>query len=525
MKPSLLLAIVLGFGLGWPRVGGAQTPTQPFRTELPFRSYSSDIQVQPLLADSSVVLLVANQPSGTFRDQFSFQKFDRSLKPLWTQPLDVPREHTLVEICAEATTVYALFQSDYTPERFWLAQLDGRTGITRIVEFDTGKARGMQATRTIYDVKALAGRLFVNLLVDNHLTVLLLDPATKKHQYLPAVREDLPLDYSFAVDSISQQATYVVSQSNGVKARLQVKQLAADGTLQSARFVQPESERNLITAQLSPDAGSQRLLAGTYSLRDSRYAQGLFTANLTDTASLNQIRESLKFYDFLNLKHFADYLKPHQAARLRARRDARRQNKQDLRLHYSFLLHDDLLPVSDGYVLTGEVYHLITRNSTYQNNAALSNYYYPVGYRPWTNTPRPDNSEYRTSHAVICGFDRTGALQWDNVFVLKEATSRHLGETVRLRPLPDGRRFVAAYLHENDLHYKIIDHTQDAPNDLLVPLQSTNQPDAHEKPGKPEEAALVPWYGSRFLAFGYQNVRARNEKDRDVFFLNAIVFD
>ncbi len=63
---------------------------------------------------------------------------------------------------AEATAVYALFKSRYAPERLMVAALDGRTGDVRLVKFDT------RVTRDVLDLKALAGNLFVTVLVEQH---------------------------------------------------------------------------------------------------------------------------------------------------------------------------------------------------------------------------------------------------------------------------------------------------------------------------------------------------------------------
>jgi len=35
---------------------------------------------------------------------------------------------------------------------------------------------------------------------------------------------------------------------------------------------------------------------------------------------------------------------------------------------------------------------------------------------------------------------------------------------------------------------------------------------------------LLPWFGSRFVATGYQRVRSERGPDREVFFLNSVVF-
>jgi hypothetical protein len=131
---------------------------------------------------------------------------------------------------------------------------------------------------------------------------------------------------------------------------------------------------------------------------------------------------------------------------------------------------------------------------------------------------------YHTTHAIVCGFDRRGNLLWDNNFVLKDVETFDLMETVRLRPLPDGQRLVMTYLNEEKIKYKIIDRAVASPNDLSVPLQVANS-EAKEKLSSTRQGGILPWYGSRFLAFGYQHVRTPRGSDRDVFFINVVSFD
>jgi hypothetical protein len=131
---------------------------------------------------------------------------------------------------------------------------------------------------------------------------------------------------------------------------------------------------------------------------------------------------------------------------------------------------------------------------------------------------------YRFTHALVCAFDRYGNLLWDNSFLLKDVETGELAETVRVRPMPDGRRLVLSYLHEDKLYYKIIDQATPAPNDLVTPIR-TAQESQHEKTLDTSHSELQAWYGSRFLAYGYQRVRSAGTTTRNVFFINSVAFD
>ncbi|MBO0359332.1 hypothetical protein J0X19_15320 [Hymenobacter sp. BT186] len=514
---------------GTPRLTLAQpltppTPVQGQRLELPLEMYNSDVQVLPMPQDSSLLLLVDKNPLGNRRLEYSIQKYDHRLQPRWTKALEVPREFEMRQLSNEGNCAYVLFQSESVEHRLWVAAINGDNGQVKTFSFDTKLAR------SIYDLKVIGGNLFVSVLVDNHLTILLLDLAANKFQFLPSVYEPLPTQLSFLADSAARRAEFVLSQTNGFKNRLQLKQLSAEGKLLRSEFVQAESERGLISAQISPatDSASGRLLAGTYTLRDARYSQGLFAADLSAGVTPTGSRRSLRFYDFANLKHFFDFMSPSRAARLRRRSEKMRASDKVLRLHYRTLIHD-LVPFQGGYVMVAEIYYPQYRQNNYGMWGGPFLPYSPYRYGNYNNNNWYGGSRqaegYRITHALVCGFDNRGNLLWDNTFVLKDVYSNSLTETVHLRPLPDGQRVAIAYLDQEKFNYKVIDHSAPSPNDLHVELQTSALPTVKEKATSTNQERLLTWYGSKFLAFGYQNIRTEKAPNREVFFVNVIGFE
>ena len=508
-------------------------PLQTARTELPLTGHDSEVHVQALPADSTVVLLVGREHGLSSQIDFNFQQYGADLHLRHETALKVAEEFEFVRMCAEDHTVYALFASRHTPGRLLVAAYNGPLNQTRTQQFDT------RLSREVVELKALDGRLFATVLLKDqlHVTALLLDVATGQMQYLPSVYENVPTQLTFVADAATRRAEYVLSQTNGRKSRLLLKQLTEKGQLVHSEYVQAESERSLITAQVTPPQDTTaRLLMGTYSLRDPSYAQGLFATDLGQPVA-GAAKSPLRFYDFLHLKHFFDYLKPGKQTRLRqrvARRLAR--SVSPMRWHYRLLLHE-LLPQPDGgYVLVAEVYtpHYRYNHSGYATTpgsqfGSFGNQYYSSGYG--YGSPGSPYGSYRsfdgfqTTHALVCGFDRKGNLIWDNIFVVENLRRSDLEEAVRLQPLPDGR-LVLAYLDENKLRYKVVNRGENAPNDLHV-LISTGIGPAEQGPERATDTDkydLLPWYGGRFLALGYQHVRASRGPDREVFFMNSVLF-
>ncbi|TGD79049.1 hypothetical protein [Hymenobacter wooponensis] len=522
---SALVLLLLSWLLGPARAQTpptAPTPKQPFRLELPLEAYNSDVHVQPLPEDSSLVLLVERDLPLSTKSEFFFQQYNHQLQPGRKQVVEVPREYEFSQICAEGSDVYALFTSS-VEGKLWVAAFDTRTGELGKGEFDT------KLTRHVHNMKALKGNLFVTVGLDQHVTILLLDLHTAQFKFLPSVYEPLPATLTFLADSVTKRAEFILSESNGFKSRLQVKQLSDQGQLLHSEFVQAESERGLISAQLSPGDSAARLLAGTYTLRDSRYSQGLFAADLTAGVTETGQRRSLRFYDFLNLKHFFDFMSPARVERMRQRSQKLRASSRQQRLRYRLLMHD-MIPFQGAYVLVSEVYYPRYQYGygTYYNTAAYMPMYNPLYgsnmYGRGYNRSNRNVDGYRFTHALVCAFDRYGNLLWDNSFLLKDVETGELAETIQVRPMPDGKRLVLSYLYEDKLRYKVIDQATSSSNDLEVLLR-TSEEDQHEKTLDTSHSELQAWYGSKFLAYGYQRVRTSGFNSRNVFFINSVAFE
>ena len=193
--------------------------------------------------------------------------------------------------------------------------------------------------------------------VDQHLTLLLLDLHTGQFQFLPSVYRAAadPLHVSGRF-GVTKRAELILSETNGFKSRLQLKQLDDDGRLLHSEI--RAGRQRAGPARCPAQLRRQRrpgLLAGTYTLRDSRYSQGLFAADLTAGVTATGQRRSLRFYDFLNLKHFFDFMKPARLARMRQRNERLRASDRQFRHRFQLLMHD-MLPTPEGYVLVSEVY-------------------------------------------------------------------------------------------------------------------------------------------------------------------------
>jgi hypothetical protein len=506
-------------------------PRQTARTELLLDPQTDDVQVQAMPSDTAVVLLVSRQAKMIGAPEYHFQHYRAGLALYREQKVEIADEYQVERLCAEPGVVYAVFSSRHVPGKLLVAAYNVRGGQVHTQEFVTKQSRELVA------VRAVDGRLLatVTLADQLHQTVLLMDVATGGFQFLPSLYESLSSELTSVTDAPAGRAEFVLSQTNGRRQRLMLKQLSSEhGQLLRSEMVQTESERTLITAQLSPlQDTSARLLAGTYGLRSPQYAQGLFATDLTaPPANPANPRPALRFYDFRRMRHFFDYLKPAKEARLRdrsARREARAASP--MRWHFHVLLHE-LLPQADGgYTLVAEVYYPNYRYNSYNGmSPGFANV--PMmrsgsyGYLPYSmyNTPGRAFMGFRTTHVLVCGFDRRGNLLWDNTYVLgNDLLHSELEEAVRTLTLPDGRIALAYLDTDNELHYKLIKQGEAAPNDYKVDLLTAAN-GVKEKVLETRQPEVQPLAGRQYVATGFQRIRSDKGPERQVFFLQTLEF-
>ncbi|RZK22531.1 MAG: hypothetical protein EOO56_08225 [Hymenobacter sp.] len=199
-----------------------------------------------------------------------------------------------------------------------------------------------------------------------------------------------------------------------------------------------------------------------------------------------------------------------------------------MRWHYHLLLHE-LLPQADGgYTLVAEVYYpryAYNSYGSYGMRGSLGTLNTPGSFAqaPYNATPGRTFLGLRTTHVIVCGFDRRGSLLWDNTYVVEaDLVHDELEEAVRTISLPDGR-LVMAYLLDNELHYKLISQGEEAPNDLKVNLVTAGS-GIKEKVLDTRQPDVQPLVGRQYVASGFQRIQSEHKPERQVFFLQMLKF-
>ena len=459
-------------------------PTQRARAEIGLSSDFHNLFVYPQ-PDSTVLVLKLERQFRRNAEPFAILKFNHDLNLAWQEPIELARGSQVLSGTTQQKICYLLFEGIKRDEYF-LVRIDSRTGEQAITRHLLPENMSFR----INNLQVLDGYLFLNGLEDGRLVVLHLDPDAQDMLKIPAIYDQSTALTEFLVDTTGQRVEFILAESNGLKGRLQIKRLAPDGRLFSLNFLQ-HHDFNYLSGRLSPGDSTTKLIAGIYSLRDLRYAQGFFAGPFLSNGT-----EQLKYYDFTTFSHYFDYLRPGRQEKLRRKVARFKVTRKFFQLRQRMLGHR-LYPFGNGYLLVGEMYF-----PKYENEGAHKGTF----------------DGYQFTEAVIAAIDKQGNLLWENSLPIQNRSSFELLETVTVGV--SGNRTILCYPEDEKIWYKEITGSETTPNDKYITIVPALP---SEKASSTYPDKIENWYRNNLLTYGVQNVRGPNGF-RTVFYLTKIAF-
>jgi len=480
MKRFLLLLFFLGTLL----FRAAGQPAQTARAEILLNNDFHNFRVWPQ-PDGTLVLLKIEKTFWRNSDPFTLITFNSNLEMVAQNPVPMPKNSRYLEGTVLQKTAYLLFEGQRRNE-YRLARINTSTNFQTVTNHFLPENQGFR----IGSLQALDGNLFISGFQNGHTVVFFIDPAQTEMLKIPAIYDQSSALSEFQADTISQRAEFILSESNGSKGRLQVKRLAPDGRLFSLSFLQ-DPQYNYLAGRLSPGDSSTKLLAGTYSYRDLRYAQGFFAGNYIPGNN-----EPLQYHDFTTFSHYFDYLRPARQEKLK-RKVARLKATDKLYQFRQRLLLHRLYPMASGFLLVGELYF-----PHYQNEG----------------TGRGAFDGYQFTQVLTAAVDKQGNLLWENSFPLQDIRTFTLQEMVTVGVW--GEKVILGYPEAEKLWYKEFGTAETTPNDSFI---SIIPPLPSDKVYTTYPEGLAYWYNQHFITYGVQHVRGL-KGSRTVFYLNKVSF-
>ena len=243
----------------------------------------------------------------------------------------------------------------------------------------------------------------------------------------------------------------------------------------------------LITISVSK-AGDKYFATGTYSRSKKDGAQGIYFTQLADWQFKN-----IKFYNFLDLKNFTDYMSDRRKARVERKKERAEKAGKEYSLKYLMASHHIMTDGTDYFYL-GEAY-FPTYTTTRMGNIVTTTF-----------------NGYAYTHAVLAKFNEQGNLLWDNCFkmepdrlpmyVKRFISGTMMGKDVKLI-FTDGKWLVSKLFKNSDGTI-----LQDRKTERLETA------DADETVKKVSSSNSLHWYDDNFIVYGTQVVKNKETGER-----------
>jgi hypothetical protein len=287
-----------------------------------------------------------------------------------------------------------------------------------------------------------------------------------------------------------------------------------------------DQNKTILSGLTSSLVRDELLIAGTYSLGNSKMASGFFSV-LADPFK----EQPIHYYDFAQLNHFLDYLTVKRADKIKAssRRFREKSKDPEFKANVSNVRLDER---GTGFYLLAEAYNTVTATNTgpYPYTGGYNGYYNPsmFGYSPFSS--RYYNSPYNIYNTAahsdismlstsVLAFNPDGKLDWDHSLKVDDERKPQLEQAADF--WCNRNKIVIATKSESDLVVKARFKNNEIATDTVKILMK--KPTDIVRDETEDEGGVRHWYGNKFYVWGYQDVRDPEmkfeDRNRSVFYI------
>lgn len=322
--------------------------------------------------------------------------------------------------------------------------------------------------------------------------------------------------------------TLVTNRSTRQNKTLVLRTFDAAGTQLMEDEIPIDQNKTILSGLTSALVRDELLIAGTYSVNNSKMASGFFSV-LADPFK----EQPIHYYDFAQLNHFLDYLNTRRADKIKANSRRFREKSKDPEFKAN-VSNVRLEEREAGFYLLADAYNTVTasNNGPYPYSGAYNGYYNPYGgmygYSPFAsryyNSPynfynqavRNDVSMLSTS---VLAFNADGKLDWDHSLKVDDERKPNLEQAADF--WCDKNKIVIATKTESDLVVKARFKNNETAGDTIKVLMRKTTDVVREETD--DEGGVRHWFGNKFYVWGYQTVRDQEmkfeDRNRSVFYI------
>ena len=353
------------------------------RVEFPYREYK-DTYTTPM-GEYGVLEQMFDKKTQDDKRWFKIQHYNTNLKLVATDSMLISKDMELYTCESDREICYSILRE--SDDSFLIVAYNTNTHKTKVVEGEYTHKGSMRS-----------------LCIENG--YLVFSSTQKKIERIGIVNlKNGDTKYSdIHIDGVRDKKIFILENTllageiNSlvkVEENVYLMRFGLDGSTRSRILLTKDMKEYICNASVSK-SGGKYFLTGTYTNKKEGMAQGIYFAQLEGDKF-----KFIKFYNFLNLKNFTEYMSSKKKAKVERRKEKAEKNGKEYSLNYHIASHK-IMSENGYYYYLGEAYYptyTTTRDGFGGVYATFNGYFY--------------------THAVLVKFDNQGNIVWDNCFKME----------------------------------------------------------------------------------------------------------
>ena len=353
------------------------------RVEFPYREYK-DTYTTPM-GEYGVLEQMFDKKTQDDKRWFKIQHYNTNLKLVATDSMLISKDMELYTCESDREICYSILRE--SDDSFLIVAYNTNTHKTNVVEGEYTHKGSMRS-----------------LCIENG--YLVFSSTQKKIERIGIVNlKNGDTKYSdIHIDGVRDKKIFILENTiiDGeinslvkVEENVYLMRFGLDGSTRSRILLTKDMKEYICNASVSK-SGGKYFLTGTYTNKKEGMAQGIYFAQLEGDKF-----KFIKFYNFLNLKNFTEYMSSKKKAKVERRKEKAEKNGKEYSLNYHIASHK-IMSENGYYYYLGEAYYptyTTTRDGFGGVYATFNGYFY--------------------THAVLVKFDNQGNIVWDNCFKME----------------------------------------------------------------------------------------------------------
>uniref|UniRef100_A0AB33JRM5 Uncharacterized protein n=3 Tax=unclassified Prevotella TaxID=2638335 RepID=A0AB33JRM5_9BACT len=407
---------------------------------------------------------------------FKMQFFSTSMQPVCTDSVLVDKRMYIHSNIFDDGVLYSVLRE--RSGEFAILAFDAKTHRVKMTEGEYAKKGSMR------NIQIVNGHAVFSSTVKKLERVGIIDMKTGDCKYADIHFDGVKDKNVFILET--QVIDGIVYAFVRAEREVYLSRIDMQGKQLGATLLTKDIEQELVSASISK-VGSKYFVTGTYATKKVG-SQGIYFGELADWKF-----SFLKFYNYLDLKHFTDYLSARAQKKIERKKEKKAKEGKEYTRNY-FMASHKIMSDNKDYFYLGEAYY-----PTYRM--------VKVG-TAWVQ----EFDGYAYTHAILVKFNPQGEVIWDNSvemeprtkpFYVKRFISASLSNAGAKMLFADKKRIVMK-LFNNQSGEVIKERTEE--------VIETDNEDEKVKKGKYSDSSH--WYGDNFLVYGTHVVKNTQTGDR-----------